>query len=67
MLEGKDEVVNINEVALSRSRRKAVSLVKESYKTLWLVVHRWILYQLSHKRSLRTLEWVAYLFSSRSS
>ena len=28
---------------------------------------RQILYQLSHKRSPRTLEWVAYPFSSRSS
>ena len=28
---------------------------------------RWILYQLSHKRSPRILEWVAYSFSSRSS
>ena len=28
---------------------------------------RQILYQLSHKRRLRTLEWVAYAFSSRSS
>ena len=28
---------------------------------------RRILYQLSHKRSPRTLEWVAYPFSSRSS
>ena len=28
---------------------------------------RWILYQLSHKGSLRILEWVAYPFSSRSS
>ena len=28
---------------------------------------RWILYQLSHKGSPRTLEWVAYPFSSRSS
>ena len=28
---------------------------------------RWILYQLSHKGSPRVLEWVAYLFSSRSS
>ena len=27
---------------------------------------RWILYQLSHKGSPRTLEWVAYPFSSRS-
>ena len=27
----------------------------------------WILYQLSHKGSPRTLEWVAYPFSSRSS
>ena len=29
--------------------------------------HRWIFYQLSHKISLRTLEWVAYPFSSQSS
>ena len=29
--------------------------------------YRWILYQLSHKGSLRTLDWVAYLFSSGSS
>ena len=28
---------------------------------------RWILYQLSHKGSLRILEWVAYPFSSNSS
>ena len=35
-----DEVVNINEVALSSSRREAVSLVKGSYKTLRLVVRR---------------------------
>ena len=28
---------------------------------------RWILYQLSNKRSLRILEWVAYPFSSRPS
>ena len=28
---------------------------------------RWILYQLSYKRSPRILEWVAYSFSSRSS
>ena len=28
---------------------------------------RWILYQLSHKRSPRILEWVAYSFSSGSS
>ena len=28
---------------------------------------RWILYQLSHKGSLRILQWVVYLFSSRSS
>ena len=27
----------------------------------------WILYQLSHKGSLRILQWVVYLFSSRSS
>ena len=27
---------------------------------------RWILYQLSHQGSPRILEWVAYLFSSRS-
>ena len=28
---------------------------------------RWILYQLSHKGNPRTLEWIAYFFSSRSS
>ena len=28
---------------------------------------RWILYQLSHKRSPRKVEWVVYPFSSRSS
>ena len=28
---------------------------------------RWILYQVSHTRSPRMLEWVAYPFSSRSS
>ena len=27
----------------------------------------WILYQLSHKGNPRTLEWIAYFFSSRSS
>ena len=32
-----------------------------------LLHYRWILYQLSHKRSPRILEWVAYPFSSRSS
>ena len=32
-----------------------------------LLYCRWILYELSHKGSLRILEWVAYLFSSRSS
>nr|XP_056711641.1 protein Shroom3 [Euleptes europaea] len=35
-----DEVVNINEVELSSSRREAISLVKGSYKTLKLVVRR---------------------------
>lgn len=35
-----DEVVHINEVALSSSRREAVSLVKGSFKTLRLVVRR---------------------------
>ena len=28
---------------------------------------RWILYQMSHKGSPRLLEWIAYVFSSRSS
>ncbi|XP_057359231.1 protein Shroom3-like [Manis pentadactyla] len=37
-LQAGDEVVHINEVALSSSRREAVSLVKGSYKTLRLVV-----------------------------
>ncbi|XP_053444324.1 protein Shroom3 isoform X2 [Nycticebus coucang] len=35
-----DEVVHINEVALSSSRREAVSLVKGAYRTLRLVVRR---------------------------
>ncbi|KAJ6657522.1 hypothetical protein lerEdw1_002457 [Lerista edwardsae] len=35
-----DEVVNINEVELSSSRQKAISLVKGSCKTLKLVVRR---------------------------
>lgn len=39
-LQAGDEVVHINEVALSSSRREAVSLVKGSYKTLRLVVRR---------------------------
>ena len=39
-LQAGDEVVNINEVALSTSRREAISLVKGSYKTLRLVVCR---------------------------
>ena len=39
-LQAGDEVVNINEVALSSSRREAISLVKGSYKTLRLVVCR---------------------------
>ena len=39
-LQAGDEVVNINEVALSSSWREAISLVKGSYKTLWLVVCR---------------------------
>ncbi|XP_009564434.2 protein Shroom3 [Cuculus canorus] len=39
-LQAGDEVVNINEVELSSSRREAVSLVKGSYKKLKLVVRR---------------------------
>ncbi|XP_066089372.1 protein Shroom3 isoform X2 [Saccopteryx bilineata] len=39
-LQAGDEVVHINEVVLSSSRREAVSLVKGSYKTLRLVVRR---------------------------
>ncbi|GAB1289861.1 Protein Shroom3 [Apodemus speciosus] len=39
-LQAGDEVIHINEVALSSSRREAVSLVKGSYKTLRLVVRR---------------------------
>nr|XP_033819136.1 protein Shroom3 [Geotrypetes seraphini] len=35
-----DEVVNINEVELSSSRREAISLIKGSYKTLKLVIRR---------------------------
>ncbi|XP_064005803.1 protein Shroom3-like isoform X2 [Pogoniulus pusillus] len=37
-LQAGDEVVNINEVELSSSRREAISLVKGSYKKLKLVV-----------------------------
>ena len=33
---------------------------------LGLPHYRWILYQLGHKGSPRILEWVAYLFCSRS-
>uniref|UniRef100_H2QPR1 Shroom family member 3 n=1 Tax=Pan troglodytes TaxID=9598 RepID=H2QPR1_PANTR len=39
-LQAGDEVVHINEVTLSSSRKEAVSLVKGSYKTLRLVVRR---------------------------
>uniref|UniRef100_A0A674I8R5 Shroom family member 3 n=1 Tax=Terrapene triunguis TaxID=2587831 RepID=A0A674I8R5_9SAUR len=39
-LQAGDEVVNINEVELSSSRREALSLVKGSYKTLKLVIRR---------------------------
>ncbi|XP_075607004.1 protein Shroom3 isoform X2 [Balearica regulorum gibbericeps] len=39
-LQAGDEVVNINEVELSSSRREAISLVKGSYKKLKLVVRR---------------------------
>ena len=39
-----------------------------THKSNWDLLHcRWILYQLSHKGSLRILEWVAYLFSRGSS
>ena len=38
-LQAGEEVVNINEVAVSSSRREAVSLVKGSYKILRLVMH----------------------------
>ena len=47
------------------------SLLQGIFPILWLnpgLPHcRWILYQLSYKGSPRILEWVAYLFSSRSS
>ncbi|XP_057285923.1 protein Shroom3 isoform X1 [Pezoporus wallicus] len=39
-LQAGDEVVNINEVELSSSRREAISLVKGSYRKLKLVVRR---------------------------
>ncbi|XP_063271420.1 protein Shroom3 isoform X4 [Prinia subflava] len=39
-LQAGDEVVNINEVELSSSRREAISLVKGSFKKLKLVVRR---------------------------
>ncbi|XP_075800530.1 protein Shroom3 isoform X2 [Microtus pennsylvanicus] len=47
-LQAGDEVVHINEVALSSSRREAVSLVKGSYKTLRLVVRRDVCADLGH-------------------
>ena len=42
-----------------------IFLTQESNQDL--LHYRWILYQLSHKGSLRILEWVAYPFSSTSS
>ena len=49
----------------------SLSLLQGIFPTQWSnpgVPHcRWILYQFSHKRSPRVLEWVAYPFSSRSS
>ena len=35
-----DQVVIINDVELSGFRQEAISLVKGSYKTLWLTVRR---------------------------
>lgn len=36
-----DELVSVNAVALGGSRQEAISLVKSSYRTLSLVVHRY--------------------------
>lgn len=36
-----DEVVNINDVELSGYRLEAITLVKGSYKTLKLLIHRY--------------------------
>ena len=48
-----------------------LSLLQGIFPTQGLNPHlphcRWILYQLSHQGSPRTLEWVAYLFSRESS
>ena len=49
----------------SLSLLQGIFLTQES--TRGLLHCRWILYQLSHKRSPSILEWVAYPFSSRSS
>ena len=55
----------------SWATREALSLLQQIFPTQklnWGLLHcRWILYQLSHQRSPRTLEWVAYPFCSRSS
>ena len=49
----------------------SLSLLREFFPTQGsnpgLPYCRWILYQLSHKGSPRTLEWVAYPFSSQTS
>ena len=49
----------------------SLSLLQGIFPTQWsnprLLHCRQILYQLSHKRSSRILEWLAYPFSSRSS
>ena len=49
----------------------SLSLLQQIFLTQelnWGFLHcRWILYQLNHKGSPRILEWVAYLFCSRSS
>lgn len=39
-LQAGDQVVIINDVELSGFRQEAISLVKGSYKTLWLTVRR---------------------------
>ena len=46
----------------------SLSLLQGIFPTQGSLLHcRWILYQLSHKGSPRTLEWVAYPFSRGSS
>ena len=52
---------------LKWSESESRSVMSDSLRPHGFLHCRWILYQLNHKGSPRTLEWVAYPFSSRSS